>query len=338
MTKIGLCNKALVILIVGFFLSLSGSTSYGLALKNKYLQNSLDLENVILSGDIIVVDDVPGYEYPDNPPEDYTNIQDAIDASHAYDIIFVFEGTYNEKLVIDKTIYMIGQNREKTVVNWNGIGDVVYISAVEVVVSGFTIKNSGDRQPDDHQAGIAVASDSSTITYNIIRDNPGNGIYFASSSFNKVSENKILNNHLGVFFEYSNENIVSKNEINYNDYGACLCFSNNNTITSNTISNSNLSMCINNATSNNISGNVFSNNVYGLYLNYSSCNTIYRNNFIKNKKRNALFRGFWNNKWIGNYWNRFRLLPKPIFGRMGILGLIPLVNFDWSPARKPNEI
>ncbi len=338
MKKIRVYHKALIIIIIGFLISLSASTSYGLTLKNKYLPDTFDLDGIILSGDVILVDDVPGWG-PNNPPEDYTKIQDAINASHALDIIYVFGGVYNEKLVINKTIYLVGENKEKTNLNGDCTGDVVYISADYVFVCGFTIKNSGDWQPDDHQAGIEIASNSTTITNNIICNNLGNGIYFASSSFNNVSDNEIFENHLGVFFEYSNDNTVSSNIITNNEFGVSLYNSNNNTVKSNSISYNNIGIRTDNATRNNISENVISYNVRGLYLSYSSDNLISGNNFIKNKRRAALFRGYCKNQWIGNYWSRFRLLPKPIFGRMGkILGLIPWVNFDWSPARNPNNI
>ena len=68
-----------------------------------------------------------------------------------------------------------------------------------------------------------------------------------------------------------------------------------------------------------------------------------KNNFIKNLFREAYQIGnkflHHKNNWSGNYWNRPRVLPKPIFGRIGVFFmLIPLINFDWFPAKEPNNI
>ena len=43
-------------------------------------------------------------------------------------------------------------------------------------------------------------------------------------------------------------------------------------------------------------------------------------------------------KWDGNYWNKPRSFPKPIFGRLPPSGFIPWFNFDWNPAKKPYNI
>jgi len=43
-------------------------------------------------------------------------------------------------------------------------------------------------------------------------------------------------------------------------------------------------------------------------------------------------------KWDGNYWNRPRLLPKPILGRLPPSGNIPWFHFDLHPAQEPYDI
>ena len=45
-----------------------------------------------------------------------------------------------------------------------------------------------------------------------------------------------------------------------------------------------------------------------------------------------------NLSWNENYWDRYRILPKVIFGTTGFyLGIIPRLNFDWNPAQIPYE-
>ena len=73
----------------------------------------------------------------------YTKIQDAINAASNGDTIFVYSGTYYENVVINKSINLIGEDKNTTIIDGNGIGNVVYITANNVNLSGFSIINSG---------------------------------------------------------------------------------------------------------------------------------------------------------------------------------------------------
>jgi len=327
-------KNTLIIMATVLLVCLASFTTNAQVLGKNEIKGCFEKEFTVNYNNLILVDDEPGYDNENNnPPEDYTSIQEAIDASSNNDLIFVFEGTYSENIIINNKIFLIGENKEKTIIKGNGIGDVVQIVEDYVVLTGFTIKNSGDWDPDNHQAGIEITSNYNIIKGNKICDNKGNGVFINSSSYNNIVRNIISNNHHGVLFEYATNNTVSNNQIINNEFATCLYYSNDNTVIINDFSNNNYAICINNATLNNISSNIISNNEYGIYLYYSSGNTISGNNFIDNKKRNALFRGYCKNNWDGNYWNRPRLLPKPIFGRMGKLGLICWVDFDLKPAR-----
>ena len=332
-------KNMLIIIATVLLISLASITTNAKVLEKKETLKYYDKIFTINYNNLIIVDDEPGYDIElDNPPEDYTSIKDALAASNNNDIIFVFKGTYNEKLVIKKQIILLGENKESTIINGDCTDDVVSVSADYVTINGFTIKNCGDLQDDYHQAGIEITSNYNTISGNKIYDNNGKGVFINSSSYNNIVGNIISNNHYGVLLEDATNNTVSNNNINNNEIGLCLCYSNDNTVKINDFSNNNYAINIHNATLNNISSNIISNNKYGIYPYYSSGNTITGNNFIYNRKRNALFRGFCKNNWDGNYWNRPRLLPKIIFGRMGTLGLIPWVNIDMKPARGLNPI
>jgi len=77
-------------------------------------------------------------------------------------------------------------------------------------------------------------------------------------------------------------------------------------------------------------------------LNASANNIIEHNNFINNKPMDAFFTitdSSLSNQWNGNYWGRPRMFPKPVIGCIKKdMGYIPWVNFDWHPAKEPNNI
>ncbi|RLF39897.1 MAG: hypothetical protein DRN12_06325, partial [Thermoplasmata archaeon] len=111
----------------------------------------------------------------------YSTICDAIKAASDGDTVFVYNGIYHENLEIDKSLSLIGEDKNTTIIDGSNSGDVVHISASNVLINGFTIQNSGRREDD---AGIEIISDNVTISNNIITDNARDGIYLNLSPNN----------------------------------------------------------------------------------------------------------------------------------------------------------
>jgi parallel beta-helix repeat protein len=78
------------------------------------------------------------YVYPSE------SIQAAVDAASSGDTIFVYNGTYFENIVVDKSLILMGENRNITIINGDGSGDVVSINAGDCVISEFTVKNGSN--------------------------------------------------------------------------------------------------------------------------------------------------------------------------------------------------
>ena len=51
-------------------------------------------------------------------PGNYTNIQDAIDDASDGDTIFVYSGVYPADIIIDKSISLIGENQDNTIIEY----------------------------------------------------------------------------------------------------------------------------------------------------------------------------------------------------------------------------
>jgi len=169
-------------------------------------------------------------------PNNYTKIQDAIDDASDGDTVFVYDDSspYYENLVVNKSINLIGEDKNTTIIDGSGEFSVVIYHIDEVKISGFTIRN-GDY-------GIyTLRANNITINGNIILNNEI-GVYLIASNFNTIKNNTItLNIYYGIAIiahyitsELSKYNIVEGNNITSNNrYGIILGKSNFNIITEN---------------------------------------------------------------------------------------------------------
>ncbi|MCD6473882.1 MAG: right-handed parallel beta-helix repeat-containing protein [Thermoplasmata archaeon] len=112
----------------------------------------------------------------------YSSIQAAINAAPPGYTIFVYPGVYKENLYINKSISLIGENRETTIIDGCHKGFVVRINASNVTIKNFTIRNSGYSY-----ASIYITSNGNCIVGNKIEF--GNGISLYKSNNNVIEKN-----------------------------------------------------------------------------------------------------------------------------------------------------
>jgi parallel beta-helix repeat protein len=240
----------------------------------------------------------------DDGPANFTKIQDAINNASPGDTILVHVGTYSEHLVINKTITLVGEDNNSTIIDSHGTDDVIFIRANNVTVKGFTVRNSRVYKSGvmiDHGAGNVITNNKIINNYE--------GINLLYSSNNVVSGNIISDNTDGINFRYSSNNVVSGNIISDNTDGIYLDYSGNNVISSNVISHNEFAgiELYNFETSNNIiCGNTILRNHLGINLALSSNNnTIYHNNFDNEDQARSESTNFWNYSGEGNYWSDY---------------------------------
>lgn len=169
-------------------------------------------------------------------PNNYTKIQDAIDNASAGDTVFVYNGTYYENIVVEKTITLIGENRTTTIIDGSENDNVVFIKANETTVRQFTISNGGE---GIENAGIfLLQSDENNINENIISHNKGNGVLSHYSRKNTYSGNTVAsNNYYGFNIRDSNQTIILNNTVIENlEAGIVMVDSNQVVIENNSVS------------------------------------------------------------------------------------------------------
>ena len=223
----------------------------------------------------------------DDGEGEYEKIQWAIENATEDDEIRVWDGTYDEDVVVDKRIDLIGNGSETTTINGSGNGDAASITADWVNMCGFSVTGASGLR----DTGILVESDHNTISNNNCPNN-GYGIYLTSSLGNTITNNTCSeNNYYGIYLNSSLGNTITNNTCSENnDYGIFLDSSRDCTIESNTCSGNNIhGISLWHSSGCTITNNTCSeNNRNGIDIGYSSGCTI-TNNTCSEKNENGIY-------------------------------------------------
>jgi parallel beta-helix repeat protein len=228
---------------------------------------------LILGCAVLIIDRSPLVEgatitVDDGGLGDYLKIQDAINASKDGDTVFVFNGTYYENIVINKTINLLGEDRNNTIIDGSGSGDVILVTSGWVNVSGFSVRNSGNQGGWAIDAGLEILSGNNTISENIFYNNNCD-LYLYSSNDNRILNNIINSIFGGIFLRWSSNNNIEKNNISNAAFIRLSLSSNNNTITNNIIVNGSVGIDGTNIHSNKIIFNKIIGNGSGVGISIS---------------------------------------------------------------------
>ena len=350
-------NRILTLVVILLFIGMSISSSTGF--------NALEQSNTISNGKTLYV----GGSGPGN----YTKIQDAIDDASDGDTVFVYNGTYVEHLIVDKSINLFGENKKTVVIQSYFLGNdewsIIQVKDNNVSFCEFTIKYDNITEWCFKICGVKITSNNNFLVNNIISGKLNHGMRLTNSYSNKIVNNIVEINGTAIRLENSNNNSFTNNILQTNSNGFYLLCASNNIFSKNKISAWHDGVITYKSKSNNftfntfyrckngiylyrhsnstlISSNIFKRNLIGVTIHGSNLNDICYNNFILNIIPARFISRSDNdtqNNWSKNYWQRPRVRPKIIPGAFWIYKphiklRIPRFNVDYFPAQEPYDI
>ena len=150
----------------------------------------------------------------------FNSIQNGINAASDWDTIYVKNGNYNERLIIKKTLQILGEDRQKTILNGEKGQGKIQIKADRVRLQGFTIKNDGlylDLARIEVTESNYVTIADCVINDNIyaIWANEANNLFIINNEFKNNLRSIYSNVKAGSIYVYDNLFVLNKE----NSYG-----------------------------------------------------------------------------------------------------------------------
>jgi len=216
-------------------------------------------------------------------PLNFTTIQAAVDNANSSDTIIISSGTYAENLIINKSLTLIGEDRDTTIIDGQGLGDAISIRSDSVTITGLTVTSNGT----GFRGNAIVVDNHGDI---IVDDTKLAGSYYGLSlafcSYSVFSDNIIIDNTVGIELINTNNNVFSNNTISGNQQGIAFDYVNDHNV---------------------FFGNTLSNNGEGAVIRqYSSGNSFYHNNFLDQITIEPDASNNWIQNGEGNYWSSYK--------------------------------
>ena len=277
-------------------------------------------------------------------PDDFVSIQEAIGNASAGDTVYVKKGTYHENVVVNKSVSLIGEHVDETIIDGNppeGFRIPVQVKYDNVTVCGFKLLYG--------YVGISVGEVKfCTIAGNRIAGNQ-KGVTLVHSSYCNVTENYVESiSESAIQLSYATHNLVNGNYIDACIEGIQIWLgSDTNTVTGNTITNcEDHAIRFQYSDNNTINKNTISNSGVGTSIYVSNNNMITRNNYVNNSiqffrdESYALTFGYEGSKnsLTENYWSNYNGTDYDEDGYGDKSYIINKNHRDTHPIMNPTEI
>ncbi len=282
-------------------------------------------------------------------PNNYTSIQAAIDNASNGDTVFVYDDSspYHESLIVNKSIYLIGENRDTTTIEGPENSAVVKLVVDAITMEGFTIVIPSNqstwgigvwvsKMPQWPNAKDEIIQNITVSDIKVFTGNPNSsGIDCLYCNHGVFRDTDIIGAYYGIQLFLSSSNTVSHNVVaqcgtgisvmntwnpRYRFWFAHPQFGGNN-ISRNIVRNNSIGISIDGdrTTNDKILENNVTENDIGVGLGTTIKTEIARNNIINNNKdatiETAKLTLYPTNKWHDNYWGKPKNFPVPIVGK-----------------------
>lgn len=286
-------------------------------------------------------------------PDDYPTIQEAINNANDGDTVYVKTEIYREHVTISKSISLIGEERNATIVDGNGTGTVILITANNVSIINFTIRNAGKTWYGSGYPPSAVSGNGVNyvnVKCNILTD-AAVCAWFSSSSFVNITDNIVFNATTAGIIGYASSNILMHHNLVDNCGWMGLHLDGSSTdcnLTDNTVMNTIEGIEIEKSTGNFVERNQVINNNASIVLNQCSGSNSFRENNMTSDWYNLIVWGSTleafiqnidisntvNNKTVYYLTNQHDLIINPIY--YPNLGYLAVVNCTRTTIRDFN--
>jgi parallel beta-helix repeat protein len=136
----------------------------------------------------------------------FNSIKQGIDNVSENGTVYISNGEYFENILINKSIKIIGEDKEKTIINGNRDGNVISISYPKCSIEKLNIRNAGSN------SGIKIYSNNNKISGNVFYNNYY-GIWIDQKTQNSVINNDFIENDNAIRLRSASDSIISDNTI-----------------------------------------------------------------------------------------------------------------------------
>jgi len=222
-------------------------------------------------------------------------LQAAINSAHNGDTLRLTDGTYSGSINIDRSLTLLGN--KKSILDGEGSGHVVIISAPNVLIKGISIEHSGNNlNTEDSAIFITEEGDQAQIENNYFEHNLI-GVYLKGPDSAIVSNNVIIGSQFhrvndrgnGVYLWNTPGSVIKNNDIRYGRDGIFVNVSRNNVFHGNRLRDLRFAVHYMYANNSEVSNNISINNDVGYALMFSDHIVVKNNQSIGDHKRGLFF-------------------------------------------------